>query len=61
MGCRALLGGSQEDPIRHEAEPGMESWDGDWVMGMYFSHSVSKGEACRMESEKTTDLVSTAL
>lgn len=30
-------------------------------MGMCFSHSLSKGEACRMESEKATDLVSTAL
>lgn len=39
----------------------MKSWDGDQVMGAGFSHPLLKGEACRMESEKATDLVSTAL
>lgn len=39
----------------------MESWDEDQVMGVGFSHPLSKGEASRMESEKATDLVSTAL
>lgn len=51
----------KKTPIRHEADSGMESWDRGWAMGMCFSHSLSKGEACRMESEKTTDLASTAL
>lgn len=39
----------------------MESWDGDQVMGAGFSHPLSKWEACRIKSEKATDLVSTAL
>jgi len=39
----------------------MESWDAGQVTGAGFSHLVSKGEACRMESEKATHLFSTAL
>lgn len=39
----------------------MESWDGGRVRRMGFSDPLSVGETCRMEPEKATDLVSTAL